>query len=95
MPRAKRKARRRPRPGVPSPLTPARAAPVAAALQPGRRWGGGAGRAAQMGGALGGVAAGQLPVGMGGREWMGRPGPEETRGVPACGTLARQLIAGP
>ena len=54
-PRAKRKVRRRPRPGVPPPPAPARAAPVAAALQPGRRRGGGAGRAAQMGGAPGGA----------------------------------------
>jgi hypothetical protein len=55
-PRAKRKVRRRPRPGVPPPPAPApaRAGPVAAALQPGRRRGGGAGRAAQMGGAPGG-----------------------------------------
>jgi len=52
-PRAKRTARRRPRPGVPPPLVPALAAPVAVALQPGRRWGGGAGWAAQMGGARG------------------------------------------
>ena len=42
-PRAKRTARRRPRPGVPPPFVPALAAPVAVALQPGRRWGGGAG----------------------------------------------------
>jgi hypothetical protein len=73
-PRAKRTARRRPRPGVPPPLVPALAAPVAVALQPGRRWGGGAGWAAQMGGARGG--RGRWPVaGGGGRaagEWRGR-----------------------
>jgi hypothetical protein len=68
-PRAKRKVRRRPRPGVPPPPAPARAAPVAAALQPGRRRRSGSpdGRCP-----WGGVAAGQLPVGVGGR--MGRRG---------------------